>query len=249
MCGRYALKADPKVLAMEFNVAQASVSDGVLASLEIPPTPVTALPTDAFTPNYNVAPTHHIAAVAAHTGGNVLAAFSWGLVPSWAKDPSMGTRMINARAETVTEKPSYRTAVAKRRCLVPADGWYEWQRTATSKQPYYFSYEDGSLLAFAAIYERWQSHDGKPLWSTSILTTEALPEMAYVHDRMPLLVPAHLRQTWLAPGPVPVDEFIEAGRAPGQLALWPVDKAVGNVRNNREALTDEVALGAADSGE
>lgn len=233
------MKADPKVLAMEFNVAQASLEDGALATLESAPVPVTGMTSDAFAPNFNVAPTHLIPAVAQLDGRNTLAGFSWGLVPSWAKDASVGARMINARAETVAEKPSYRKAVAVRRCLVPADGWYEWLRLDSGKQPYFFSNPDGSLLGFAAIYERWQEPAGGTLWSASILTTQATPDIAHIHDRMPLLVAPHLRSAWLEPGMVDVSEFTAAAEVE-HVQFWPVTTAVGSVRNNRPELLDPV---------
>jgi putative SOS response-associated peptidase YedK len=165
-----------------------------------------------------------------------MAMFSWGLVPAWAKDPAVGTRMINARVETITEKPSYRSAVAKRRCLVPADGWYEWQKVGSGKVAHYLTAADENVLTFAGIYERWVAPDGFVLWSVSVITTQAQDHISAIHDRMPLLVQPHLRDAWLAPGTVPVDEFVAASQVPEQIVAWPVSAAVGNVRNNSPEL-------------
>jgi len=239
MCGRYALKTDPKVIAQDYNVAAAALADGRLATLSSNIVPVTQMTAKALTPNFNVAPTHLIPAVVRHEDEIALAAFSWGLVPSWAKDPAIGARMINARSETVEEKPSFRSAIGKRRCIVPADGWYEWEKlSATKKQPHYFSAADDSLIGFAGLYETWKQPDGSTLWSCTILTTDAWPELAYVHERMPVIMHADLRDAWLGEGPAPLAEVLDLSRTAKQIREWPVNPAVGNVRNNNETLTE-----------
>jgi len=232
MCGRYTLKTDPKVIAADFNVSNAALVDGKLASLSNAVVPVTELTSSAFLPNYNTAPTHQIPAVLNFESSIVMAAFTWGLVPTWAKDPSIGSKMINARSETVREKPSFRRAIEKRRCIIPADGWYEWHRTTAKKTPHYFSADDETLIGFAGIFETWKQENGETLWSCAMLTQDARPELAHVHDRMPVLVHRDLRESWIAPGPAPLEALLEmAGRA-CVIQEWEVGTAVGNVRNN-----------------
>jgi len=241
MCGRYTLKTDPKVIAQDYNVASVALSVGKLANLSAEIVPVTQMTSDAIAPNFNVAPTHMVPAVLQHDGVNTLATFSWGLVPAWAKDPSIGARTINARIETVAEKPSFRSAVAKRRCIVPADGWYEWEKiSSTKKQPHYFSATDDTVLGFAGIYETWKQPDGAPLWSCSVLTTDVWPSLAHVHERMPVLVHQDIRNEWLSAGPAPLDALLELSTTAKNIREWPVTVAVGNVRNNFESLIEPI---------
>src|SRR5215211_6449434 len=150
MCGRYAQRTDPKRLAKEFKVA------------EVP----------EVEPRYNIAPTQDILGVVESADGREMKFYKWGLIPSWAKDKSMGARLINARSETVTEKPSFREAFKRRRAIIPADGIYEWQRTDDRKQPYFIRMRDGSLFGFAGLWDRWRNEEGEVIESCSILTTE-----------------------------------------------------------------------------
>lgn len=241
MCGRYALKTDPKVLVNQLDVVQVALSDGVLAAPDAAKVPAAEVPIDALRASYNIAPTQQVPAVAQFDAALTLALFSWGLVPSWAKDPAIGTRMINARVETVAEKPSFRSALAKRRCLVPADGWFEWQHvSAGRKVPHYLTSADGQLLTFAGLYERWTAPDGYVLWSLTVITTQAQPELAAIHDRMPLVVPPDLRSTWLGADAVDVGDVVAQAQRPGQIHAWPVSADVGNVRNNRADLIEAV---------
>ena len=151
---------------------------------------------------YNVAPTQPVGIVRfnADTKQREWALVLWGLVPSWAKDPGVGARMINARAETVAEKPSYRAAFKRRRCLLPANGFFEWQRAGSAKKPFYFTGVDGGLLAFAGLWERWTSPDGSQLDSCTILTTDANELVAPVHDRMPVILSPQDYTEWLGVG-------------------------------------------------
>jgi putative SOS response-associated peptidase YedK len=242
MCGRFTLKTDPKVIAAQFNVAALAVSAGSLSDLSSPIVPIasdsqTAL--DSLKPNFNVAPTHKIPAVLATADQIIMANFSWGLVPSWAKDPAIGSRMINARSETVAEKPSFRSALNHRRCIVPADGWYEWANLAGKKRPHYFSAKDLSLIGFAGIYESWMDPTGNVLWTVSILTQPAKPEFAEVHDRMPVLVATELMQVWLSAENQPLAQILETSAQVAQIQHWEVGPAVGNVRNNSADLTSK----------
>lgn len=185
----------------------------------------------------------------------------WGLVPFWAKDPAIGSRMINARAETLAEKPAYRRAFARRRCLLPADGFYEWQQIEEDgrkrKQPYYIHRTDGGPLAFAGLYELWRdknvpedeaSFAGKPyggawLWTTTIITTQAKDEVGRIHDRMPMVIEPGAWADWLDPGLTEVaqaHQLLVPATVSG-LTAEPVSAAVNNVRNNGPELTKPLA--------
>ena len=166
----------------------------------------------------------------------------WGLIPSWAKDPSIGSRMINARSETVAEKPAFSKAFAKRRALVPADGYFEWYAgqpvegaKKPPKQPFYITPRDGSVLAMAGLYEFWKDREADE-WviSYTILTTTATDDLGHVHDRMPLFLEADAYDEWLDPAPRGVDELLGllVPAAPGRLDAIAVSTAVNNVRNN-----------------
>lgn len=245
MCGRFTLRTDPKLIAAQFNVTALAILSDRLSDLASPIVPIalgSQLALDSITPNFNVAPTHKIPAVLAMADQNILANFSWGLVPSWAKDPAIGSRMINARSESVAEKPSFRSALKNRRCIVPADGWYEWQTLAGKKHPHYFSAVDDSLLGFAGIYESWKDPTGTTLWTVSILTQQASPEFLQIHDRMPVLVAPELTQTWLSSLYQPLAQILEASAQSAQIQHWEVSSAVGNVRNNSADLTSNAML-------
>ncbi|MEV0805864.1 SOS response-associated peptidase [Micromonospora sp. NPDC050200] len=191
-------------------------------------------------PDHNVAPTDPVPLVRVDAeSGRVLSAGRWGLVPHWSRSAAGAARMINARAETVATSRAYADPFARRRCLVPADGWYEWvRRPAGGKQPYYMTPRDGSVLAFAGIWSRWES-----LLTFSVLTTPAVGELAEVHDRMPLLLPRDRWAGWLGPvdepatllAPPPADWL--AG-----LEIRPVGPAVGDVRNDGPGLIERVSL-------
>lgn len=242
MCGRYASIKAPTDLADEFRAVDAT--DG------------------AAQPDYNVAPTKQIVAVVQRhprdadgppdpdTTERTLRLVRWGLVPSWAKDPKAGARMINARSETAAEKPAFKRAMQARRCLVPADGWYEWQRGPEHKQPYYTHYADGSSLAMAGIWEYWKPKEDPEgaypdgLVTASVLTTSAVGVLAQVHDRMPLLLPPSAWDAWLDPDVGADDASVAALLAPpsdelvGALELRPVSPKVNSVRNNGPELLE-----------
>ncbi|RMD89717.1 MAG: SOS response-associated peptidase [Alphaproteobacteria bacterium] len=183
-------------------------------------------------PRYNIAPTQEIAVVRADAdGGRALAFLRWGLVPSWMKEPPKGRPMINARAETVAERPAFRAAFRHRRCLVPADGWYEWRREAQGgKQPYLIRLREAAArpFAFAGIWERWQPPDGSPeLMSVAILTRAAWPELATLHDRMPLVLAREGYARWLTGSPPAPREIAEP---PGEAyEFYPVSRRVNRV--------------------
>jgi putative SOS response-associated peptidase YedK len=151
-------------------------------------------------PRYNIAPTQEIPVVRAKEEGRELALLRWGLVPAWAKDPAIGNRMINARAESVAEKPAFRAAFKARRCLVPADGFYEWQRAGKRKQPFYIRRKDRAPFAFAGLYERWHDRaESESLETFAIITTEPNSLMAPIHNRMPVIIPEEAYDRWLDP--------------------------------------------------
>ncbi len=185
MCGRFALLAPGDSLAEQFHLTD----------------------TPTLAPRYNIAPTQPVAAVrlADHTHERELVLFHWGLIPSWSKDIKRGARMINARAETASEKPSFRAAFKRRRCLIPSDGFYEWQKLGREKQPMYIHAQDGKLFGLAGLWEVWQSADGSLIESCAILTTEPNELMAPIHNRMPVIIEPGEYGMWLEPGPHPED--------------------------------------------
>ena len=179
MCGRFTLFEPDKVLAKEFGVS------------DFPPR----------SPRYNIAPSQPIAAVRAVPAGSgrELALLRWGLIPSWSKDPAIGNRLINARAETAKEKPSFRNAFRRHRCLIPASGFYEWLRWERGKQPYFVRMRDGHPFAFAGLWDRWESPDKGVIETCTILTTAANDVLAPIHDRMPVILPPREYDRWLDP--------------------------------------------------
>jgi putative SOS response-associated peptidase YedK len=261
MCGRYASARERQELLEEFRVERDRV-------------------TESLPPDYNVAPTKPVYAVltrresgprepAAQEPGPAapgpaepgpaqdgqetvreLRVVRWGLVPYWAKDVSIGSRLINARAETVSTKPAFRRAFARRRCLLPADGFYEWQAAGDGpgarKQPYFIHRPDGGVLAFAGIYELWRDEavpEGDPgawLWSAAIITTRAQDDLGRIHDRMPMVIEPARWADWLDPGPAD-EAALHALLAPavsGGLTSYPVSTEVNSVRHNGPELIE-----------
>jgi len=152
---------------------------------------------DDFEPRYNIAPTQPVMVVRQEGNTRALSKMRWGLIPSWAKDGSMSASLINAHSETVLDKPAFRDSFHSRRCLIPADGFYEWKRSGKTKQPYHFGMKDESLFAFAGIWDRWRSPTGQLVESCSILTTTANDLQRDVHDRMPVVLPRERYAEWL----------------------------------------------------
>ncbi len=241
MCGRFVSSSPPDQIAAYFDVD--SVAEQLIDR----------------GPNFNTAPTTEVIVV--HTDGSTrrLDAFRWGLVPSWAKDISIGSRMINARAETVASKPAFRRAFAGRRCIIPADGFYEWKADPTQprkKQPYFIHRPDGEPYAFAGIWERWkgvagQAEEGEaePLRSCSIITTSANQRMSELHDRMPVILPSSAWETWLDPEQHDTDLLgALLVPAPDELITFhAVSTEVNNARNKGEHLVDVVDPSAGSS--
>jgi putative SOS response-associated peptidase YedK len=178
MCGRFGLFASGEELKERYPF------------VEVPP----------FEPRYNIAPTQSVAAVRSIAAGRELALLRWGLIPSWATDPAIGNKLLNARVETVSEKPSFRSAFRQRRCLIPSSGFYEWQKARGGrKQPYFIRPRDGGLFTFAGLWECWHDPRGEVVETCTILTTEANELMRPLHDRMPVILDAEAERLWLDP--------------------------------------------------
>jgi putative SOS response-associated peptidase YedK len=244
MCGRYASSRQPEDLVEEFDIR----------SSELP----------HLEPDWNVAPTKEVYAVVERPPSGdheleperQLRVLTWGLVPFWAKDPSVGSRMINARMETVAEKPAYRRAFEKRRAILPADGYFEWYATDAltkagkpRKQPYFIRPADGGLLAMAGLYEIWRDPtkaddaDDRFRWTCTVITTDAEDDLGHIHDRMPLMVERDRWADWLDPT-APQDQLLDllVPAAPGRLEAYPVSTLVGNVKNNGPELLEPLPL-------
>ena len=224
MCGRYTQTKSGEAIAQTFGLTSAPVVQ----------------------PRYNIAPTQPVGAIAQTEDERAYRTFQWGLVPSWSKDPSIGSRMINARAETVAEKPSFRAPFKRRRCLIIADGFYEWQRTGSNrkKQPFYIQMEDQQLFGFAGLWERWQSGDGSDLETCTILTTEPNELMAPIHNRMPVILHPDDYDLWLDPD-------LQDGRhlqhllqpyEPEDMQRYPVSTTVNSPRNETPECVEPVEV-------
>ncbi|HWC21338.1 MAG TPA: SOS response-associated peptidase [Flexivirga sp.] len=259
MCGRYAASFAPDDLLQDFDIEQDRSDERSRSLLVNPQDP----PVGA--PDWNVAPSKQAPVVLtraprddpAATPLRQLRMLTWGLVPSWAKDARIGLRMINARAETLLDKGAYRNAAIARRCLVPADGWYEWQASPTAKdrkgkprkQPFFIHRGDGEPIAFAGVYEFWRDKsaddraaDDPSSWvvSYTIVTTEAEPGMDRIHDRQPVVLDHDQWASWLDPTLTDPDDIraLLEPRTMGRFEAWPVGRAVGSSRNNGPALLE-----------
>jgi putative SOS response-associated peptidase YedK len=177
MCGRFVLQTDLSRIVESFDIQEIACQ---------------------YRPSNNIFPGQQIIAVV-HDNINHLVEFKWGLIPWWSKDPSIGNRMINARAETIAEKPSFRQALKKRRCLILADGFYEWQKIGKVKKPLYFSLESGVPFGFAGLHETWTSPDQQQINTCTIITTDSNKLIEPIHDRMPVIVPKEYESTWIDP--------------------------------------------------
>lgn len=237
MCGRYASTRSDDQLVVE------------MAAAEVVREP---LP-----PSWNVAPTQSVRVVLERTPRDTDAAepmrqlrtVRWGLVPSWAKDPKIGNKLINARSETITEKPAFKAAAARRRCLVPADGYFEWEKRDGTKVPHYLHPEgEDQVLAMAGLYELWRprpaegEEPGEWLWSVTILTTTAADSLGHIHDRSPVVLPVELRDAWLDPTLTDHDQVRELLTQVPEPRLVPreVSTAVNSPRNNSADLVEAV---------
>ncbi len=186
---------------------------------------------DDIQPRYNIAPSQNVAAVL-NDGESRVRELKWGLVPHWAKDPKIGNRMINARSETLSDKPAFRAAYRRRRCLILADGFYEWRKDpgAKTKTPVYIRLASEGPFTFAGLWERWDPDGESPLLSCTIITTEPNPLVAEIHNRMPVILPTEAHARWLAPGDTPPDALSEILRhfPASEMTAYPVSRLVNN---------------------
>jgi len=221
MCGRFTLFEADKVLSREFGVSG-----------------IPALP-----PRYNIAPSQNVATVRATltARGREIALLRWGLIPSWSKDPAIGNRLINARAETASEKPSFRNAFRRHRCLIPTSGFYEWRRQERGKQPYFIRMRDGRPFAFAGLWDRWENPDKGIIETCTILTTAANPVLAPIHDRMPVILPPGEYDRWLDPALLNTDLLapLLVPFPPEDMLAFPVSPRV-----NAPTVDDEKCIAA-----
>lgn len=211
MCGRFALFAAGDELAERFRLSEAPLLDA----------------------RYNLAPTQKIAAMRAADGGGELVFLRWGLIPSWAKDAAIGNKLLNARCETVADKPSFRSAFRQRRCLIPASGFYEWKKeSAQRKQPYFIHARDGGVLAFAGLWEQWHDPSGNRLETCTILTTQANELMRPLHERMPVIVDPSADDLWLnSSASAEALSELFASYPSERMAAYPVGSWVSNPRH------------------
>lgn len=218
MCGRYALTSPPDAITARFGLAWARDVE----------------------PHYNIAPSQTVPIVRNTERGRELAWVKWGLIPSWARDASIGMRLINARSETLSDKPAFRNAYRHRHCLVPADAFYEWTAVAGRKQPYCIRMRDGTVFGMAGLWERWKDPDGQAVESCTIVTVAANTLVADLHDRMPLILAPDDYEAWLA---AETKESVLSRAVPAaEMLAYPVSPLVSNARNDVPACMAPIEL-------
>lgn len=222
MCGRYTI-----TVTLEELISHYLIDDSKIAVLK---------------PNYNVAPMHNVPAVIASDEGKRLGELRWGLVPVWAKDEKIGNKMINARAETVGEKPAFKRLLKSKRCIIPADGFYEWKKAGTSKQPYRILMSDGGIFSFAGLYDTWEDQEGNKLSTCTIITTTPNSLMEDIHDRMPVILRPEEEADWLGRDNDDVETLLKLLQPydATKMRAYKVPMAVGNVRNNSKDLLENI---------
>jgi len=220
VCGRFGLFVTPEVLEEYFSL------DDLVAAVE---------------PRYNLTPGRAVAVVREHEGQLRLEPLQWGLIPFWAKDATIGRKLVNARLDSIAEKPAYREAWQRRRCLIPASGFYEWSEPKDGrKRPYFIRPGSEPLLALAGLWERWRTPEGEKLETCVIVTTDANAQLAPIHDRMPLLIPRDAHALWLDPRST-VDDMLKLAARPPALEAHPVGFGVNDPKNDDETLIAPVA--------
>ena len=220
MCGRYTFTFDAKTLAEAFGMVP---------------------PGFEMVKGYNIAPGQYVVVVRPEKGQRVADIAFWGLIPGWVKDPNVFSKPINARAETLEEKPSFRTAFKRKRCIVPASGFYEWKIEGKAKQPFYIHPKDGDLFAFAGLMGDWQGPNGEVMVSACIITTEPNDLMAGIHNRMPVILPRTAWDLWMDPASQTRElQPLLVPYPAGLMDAYPVGTAVGNVQNDGPELTHRV---------
>lgn len=220
MCGRFVLKAPPAELASYFDLNECA----------------------DFGPRYNIPPGTDIPVIRqSPEGQRVLHLLRWGLVPHWAKDPGIGAKLNNARGETVAEKPSFRDAFKRRRCLVPASGFYEWKTEGKLKQPYFISLKSGEPMAMGGLWESWKAPDGSVLRTVCVITTGPNAVMEPIHDRMPVIIPRENWQAWLSAPADEISQLIHPYQA-GEMQAWPVSRRVSKTQDDDPGLIEPIEL-------
>lgn len=222
MCGRFTFSISPELLTVNFGVK-------ILGDLPR---------------RYNIAPTQQVITIRSNGTGSRAGFMRWGLVPSWAKDPSIGNRMINARCESVHEKPSFRTAIRYRRCIIPANGFFEWKEEGGKKHPYYLRMKDGAVMGFAGIWDHWKNPDGEVLETCSILTTASNRLIQPLHDRMPVILHPEEYDFWLDRA-VTEPEKLKPLYQPypaDLMEMYPVSTLVNNPRNDSPACIEPLQM-------
>ncbi len=222
MCGRFTITVTLEELLTRYLIDDSKIS--------------------VFKPNYNVAPMHNIPAVIGSDEESRLGELRWGLVPVWAKDDKIGNKMINARAETVAEKPAFKRLLKSKRCIIPADGFYEWKKDGTSKQPFRILLSDGGIFSFAGLYDTWEDLEGNKLSTCTIITTTPNSLMADIHDRMPVILRPEDEADWLGRDNDDVESLLKLLNPydASKMKAYKVPSAVGNVRNNSKELLEDI---------
>jgi putative SOS response-associated peptidase YedK len=225
MCGRYRLSRRKQIIEEYFDAADWQ---------------------DDWSPRYNIAPIQHVPVIRQHPKEPVrqISLMKWGLIPNWAKDPSIASGTINAKSETVATKPAFRDPFKFRRCLIPADGFYEWMRTETSKQPYCFEVNEGELFAFAGLWDGWKNAEGQWIKTCTILTTTPNAVTSTVHDRMPVILDRESYDLWLDPGMqnvAAISELLKPNDAK-LMRCYPVSARINHVANDDEECSRPVLL-------
>jgi len=221
MCGRYTLVTDPEAVRKRFQ----------LEELPIP-----------LQPRYNIAPSQMVPAIISRQGQRKIGMLRWGLIPSWARDEKIRNKLINARAETLTEKPSFQNLIARKRCLIPADGFYEWKQLEKGKQPMRIQLKDRGLFAFAGLYDTWSKPDGQKVHTCTIITTQPNQVVSDIHDRMPVILRPQDEDTWLDPAHEDM-RFLQSLLVPydaEMMRAYPVSSMVGNPRHDSPACVEEI---------
>lgn len=222
MCGRYTITVTMEELMLRYLTNDSTI--------------------EHYAPKYNAAPMQLIPAVINTGTSNKLGELRWGLVPSWAKDDKIGSKMINARAESLLDKPSFKRLVSSRRCIIPSDGFYEWKQQGSTKQPMRIVMRDGGIFSMAGLYDIWTDPEGNKLSTCTIITTTPNELMAEIHNRMPVILKPEDEAAWLSRDQQNSAELMELLQPydPDQMRAYPVSPAVGNVRNDTKELIQEV---------
>lgn len=221
MCGRYTLTVDEELILVRFQSVKVTE--------------------EVYVKRYNIAPGQQVFAIVNDGEKNRLGTLRWGLIPPWAKDPKLGYKMINARGETLAEKPAFRRAFRRQRCLIPADGFYEWKQMGKEKQPYYIRLKSGEPFAFAGLWERWPSPDGTVIHSCTIITTKANEQLAELHPRMPVILKKEDEALWLNRKCEDLALLQELLRPyPGEeMEIYPVSAEVNSAKNDYPSLINK----------